>query len=401
MNFVNRIGHDNFVWWLGVVEDDKDPLHLGRCRVRIFGSHSPNLELIPTDTLPWAMPVNPTNNSKTVEAPKLGEYILGFFLDGLSSQFPVMLGVIPAITQEEPKAGTGFSALAGEYNRPEVAQTNQEKTPQPPDNAPGMNLQQAGKPTTPANAWTVANTVVGYTNSDLVHSCDFRFLINLGDLNIGTIENPVTLIKNSIANAKNKAAAIIRVLLSNLLDTYRITFDGILVALNADPTGIIGQAVSEARNVIRKINALSRKLAEYAGSAALMISFVAELKQIVEWIKTLPSKVLGMLTDCLKTFTNGITAAAKQVSAIPGQVSNGLLGAFQDLQTNAESAKQAAQDAQASANVPNTIIEIVTSPTTANVDNLTVYISNAYPNTNVIISQTNSASFNVSNTSTP
>ena len=36
----NYMGRSGFVWWQGVVEDRKDPLKLGRCRVRILGFHS-------------------------------------------------------------------------------------------------------------------------------------------------------------------------------------------------------------------------------------------------------------------------------------------------------------------------------------------------------------------------
>ena len=35
-------GKDGYIWWHGVVEDRKDPLFLGRCRVRILGWHTEN-----------------------------------------------------------------------------------------------------------------------------------------------------------------------------------------------------------------------------------------------------------------------------------------------------------------------------------------------------------------------
>lgn len=401
MDFVNRIGYDNFVWWIGVVEDDRDPLKMGRCRVRIFGSHNQNLELVPTDTLPWASPVNPTNNSKKIDPPMPGEYVLGFFLDGLSSQFPVMLGVIPGIAQEEPKPGTGFSSLAREYNNPDIIKLNQEKVPVIPNNAPNMALQQVGKASVPQNAVTANNTVLGLNNSNLVHSCDFRFLFNLGDLNIGGLENPLTLIQQAIANAKNKAAAMIRVLLSQLLSNFRLAFDGILLALNLDPTGQLSKIMSQARDVIRKINYYSRKLAEYIGSAALVVSLIKELQQVIDWIKSLPSKVLAMLKDCLATFQNAVKTATSQIQAIPGQVTNGIVGTFQELQKSTQGLISQSQQAAASANVPNNLITLITTPDSANANVLVEYITSQYPNANVIISNTNDATFNVANSSTP
>ena len=110
---------------------------------------------------------------------------------------------------------------------------------------------------------------------------------------------------------------------------------------------------------------------------------------------------LALLKDCLNTFTNAINSAANQVSAIPGQVSNGLIGAFTDLQKSAEATQQAAETAQVSANVPNTLIQLVSSPSSANVDQLTVYINTAFPNTNTIIAQTTSSSYNPNNASLP
>jgi hypothetical protein len=375
---------------------------MGRCRVRIFGSHIQNLNLIPTDSLPWASPVNPTNNSKKIDTPLPGEYILGFFLDGLSCQFPVMLGVVPGIAQEDPKTATGFSPLAREYNNPEVIKLNQEKTPVLPAVANNMSLQQVGKPSVPQNAVTANNTIVGWTNSNLVHACDFRFLINIGDLNIGVIENPFRLIEQAIAGAKNKAAAMIRTFLAQLLSTFRLAFTGIIAALNLDPTGQLAKIVSQAREVIRTINYYSRKLAEIVGSIALVVALVQELKQVIDWIKSLPEKVLALLKDCLLTFQNAVKTATSQISALPGQVTNGLSEAFGELKSGVEGLISEAESAESSANIPNTLITIITTPADANnVNVITEYITSQYPNSNVIIQNADAASFNVANSSSP
>jgi hypothetical protein len=92
----NFAGLNGFVWWVGEVEDRGDPLGMGRCRVRIFGWYG---DEIPTDELPWASPVYPINNSKTFSSPAMGDWIFGFFMDGESGQFPVMLGVMPGLKQ--------------------------------------------------------------------------------------------------------------------------------------------------------------------------------------------------------------------------------------------------------------------------------------------------------------
>jgi len=312
-----------------------------------------------------------------------------------------MLGVFPAIPQNNPKPTIGFSAIAKAYNNPEGAKQLEEETPKVPEKAPANEIVRIGKPTIPSNAYTANGTVVSLTNSDLVHACDFRFLINLGDLGIGTIENPITLIKESIANAKNKAAAIVRTLLAQLLDNFRLGLKGIILALNLDPTGNLSKIFSQVRDAIRTINYYSRKLAEIVGNIALVVALIQQLQEIIEWIKSLPQQVLALLKDCLATFQSAVKAATSQITAIPGQVSSNLVGAFQNLETNTNSVASQAAAAANTANIPNTLITLVTSPDTGNVNILTQYITNAYPNANVIITNTDSATFNVANSSTP
>jgi hypothetical protein len=93
----NFIGKDGFVWWVGVIENRADPLGMGRCKVRIFGWHTDNKSELPTDDLPWATPMYPINNSKSFSAPRLGEWVVGFFLDVASAPAPVMMGVLPGL----------------------------------------------------------------------------------------------------------------------------------------------------------------------------------------------------------------------------------------------------------------------------------------------------------------
>ena len=93
-------GKNGFIWWIGVVEDRQDPVKLGRCRVRCVGWHAENKMQLPTDMLPWAMPAYPVNSVNTY-APREGDMVFGFFLDGESAQSPVILGVFPGIPLKE------------------------------------------------------------------------------------------------------------------------------------------------------------------------------------------------------------------------------------------------------------------------------------------------------------
>jgi len=141
------LGRDGFIWWIGVVEDNQDPLVLGRAKVRIFGYHAPanistaisspspyipgraagiflggsniygsftstpavagganqNISIgndtgeTPTNDLPWAVTMMPANMPGAYGIPNLGDWVLGFFLDGEEAQEPCILGYLPGI----------------------------------------------------------------------------------------------------------------------------------------------------------------------------------------------------------------------------------------------------------------------------------------------------------------
>ena len=110
-----------FVWFHGVVEDRADPLYLNRVRIRAFGYHTPNKELLPTADLPWATIMMPTTDSGTSGVGRSphglveGSWIVGFFRDGTDAQDPIVLGSIAALNTVEANTETGFFDPLGNY----------------------------------------------------------------------------------------------------------------------------------------------------------------------------------------------------------------------------------------------------------------------------------------------
>jgi hypothetical protein len=111
-----------FTWFQGVVEDRQDPLQLGRVRVRCVGWHTEykcknqkSSNEIPdgtkkycldTEDLPWAIVASPAtagggmtgighSGTSIVE----GAWVIGFFMDGASAQFPVVTHIIPGVPE--------------------------------------------------------------------------------------------------------------------------------------------------------------------------------------------------------------------------------------------------------------------------------------------------------------
>ena len=108
-------GKDGFVWWQGVVEDRKDPLMIGRCRVRILGWHTANKSELPTSNLPWAQAIMPitsasqTNAGEAPVGPVEGTWVMGYYRDGELAQEPVMMGTMHGIPAKFAEQDVGFN----------------------------------------------------------------------------------------------------------------------------------------------------------------------------------------------------------------------------------------------------------------------------------------------------
>jgi hypothetical protein len=296
-DFQNKLGHDNFIWWIGVVEDRIDPLNLGRCKVRIFGSHTENLQLIPTSSLPWATPLYPINDSRSFSAPLEGDYVFGFFLDGESSQAPAMLGVFPAIPQsvDAPK-GVGFSANAKLTNATLTA--NDTATPIVSTQTPDMAIVRKGEPTTPALTFTIKGTGVEYSNNNRAHVCDIA-----------------NIIRYEIALQKLEAYGIFTAL--------RNAIEALTSAVASSP--IVAQitlAIKTLRGYIKMI----QKAVDFVNEVVLEIaSYIKYIQAMIAYIASLPAQIAAMLQQCLLELQAALTGSLNI------SVSGGILGEVKGL----------------------------------------------------------------------
>lgn len=94
---------DNARWFIATVIDNMAPYgYEGRFKIRIHGLHSESTKDISQHDLPWAQCVLPTTEggvSGIGRMPQLAPnaLVFGFFMDGIHSQIPIILGSIPHI----------------------------------------------------------------------------------------------------------------------------------------------------------------------------------------------------------------------------------------------------------------------------------------------------------------
>lgn len=135
-------GKNGFTWWIGFVESRQDPLKLGRCKVRCVGWHAEDKMRLPTDDLPWAMPAYPVNHTQTY-APKEGDMVFGFFVDGENAQEPVMLGSFPSIPLKGANIQDAFSDPRSDSELSNAPRTPESKTYN--DDGTGIEITEKDK----------------------------------------------------------------------------------------------------------------------------------------------------------------------------------------------------------------------------------------------------------------
>ena len=125
-------------FFTGTVEDRSDPLQMGRVRVRIHGYHTADKSLIPTEHLPWSIPIMPVTsaaNSGVGESPTglmIGTLVLGFWLDGNDMQMPAILGTINQLENGASGSGGNSSGSSMDGRTPLIDTQNNRINDQDP-----------------------------------------------------------------------------------------------------------------------------------------------------------------------------------------------------------------------------------------------------------------------------
>jgi|694.fasta_scaffold06342_11 hypothetical protein len=307
-NFENVMGHDNFVWWIGVIEDRFDDQLTGgmRYRVRIFNAHTPDLNKVPTKDLPWAIPLCSPNGSFSTSAAREGDWAFGFYTDGMSKQAPVVIGIFPRIVQPQNTSNGGaFTDQAKLYNSNITEDQVKNTTPVSPSFAPATNPRRIGFSTIPALSYTYTGTMVEYSDNTRAHVCDITNEIRLSAA-IEFIKNLqiFTTIRTALESASTAAAA-------SPIATQ------ILSAIKC-----LREYLKTIREIIKIVNVVINEI----------IGVLRIIRAMIAWILSLPARLKALLQACLAelygAIASAIGSAAGGVSQT--QIAQQAIGLYQD-----------------------------------------------------------------------
>jgi hypothetical protein len=388
----------------GVVEDTNDPLKLGRAKVRVFGVHTDNLQEVPTADLPWASPIYPPNGSKMFSSLVEGDFVTVHFPDGDAAQVPIILGTAPAVKKALEDKTKGFS--------PQSA--NPIKTDKPNGlQIAGINIPTLG----PAARGDVANTQANISNSVLTHSCDFRYFVTIpsfGALFVGL--DPIAQLKEAINQGKNQAAQIMRSMLAQVNQQLRNVFNVLIPSLGLDPTGLLSRAYSIGKRIVREIKRVTKQIATYVATASLYYNLVKNITMIVDYLKSLPTKIKAMIQGCITQFLASIQNFVNSLKTIVGAVGSGIDNILNELGL---SSQQTLDDLLKASNTSNTSANTTTTANTASAaanDTVSIlvfntdadhanlinnYITSNFANANVTFANATANSYNINNTQAP
>jgi hypothetical protein len=328
------------VFWIGVVESRDDPLNLGRCKIRIFGAHTPDLSQLPTNELPWSTAVFPPGQKGSFACPQPGEYVVGFFLDGSYRQFPAYFGVFPGIPQNVPTDAntapqTGFTSTANYYSiapgdRAKVVDIG--RTAIVYSETPAMKPIREGAPTTPAVAYTLNGTGIEKSDNNRAHVCD--------------IANNIRF-KNAIEELKNW----------EVFKAIRTAIEAVTTANSPSP---LVQQVTNAIKTLRQYVRMIREILDFINEVILEIAaYIAWIRSMISWILSLPAQLLELLRQCLAELAAGLTSALgfSSPTAQEGSLIGEVVSLYRDVTTATQSGINLQATAQGTANSAKTLLD--------------------------------------------
>lgn len=273
--------------WVGVIENSHDDLKIGMYKVRIIGLHSPDTNLVPMENLPWAHAVVPLSQGNTTSIAREGEWVVGYFLDPETLQYPIIVGILPGIqsTNIVNIVSSGSNTTDGKTGSspgfvPQLTADQAAKEPTPPA---GVVQREVGQPTTvPLARGVIEKSTIALTNANLEHVCDFKKKLRF-----------------DIAKQKIMTYEFVQ----KIRDEIQAFFAGL-------SSGPMSTAVQTAIRQIKEVLKMIKKAADFVTDVAKAVAdFIKYCNEILAYIASLPAKLAQLLAKCVQEFTDALFEA--------------------------------------------------------------------------------------------
>ena len=307
--------------WFGVIEDNT-PAKSGdfRYKVRIFNAHTKDLNEIPTQDLPWVIPLFSPNTMSFISVANEGDWVVGFFADWPSKQVPMMTGVIPRYVVQDPNELSGGFTANAKFESPHNTVTA--LNPVLPAGAPAMNTRGVGRTTLPTVSYQYNGTVIESSDNNRAHVCDITNEIRLS--------SAVEFIKNF-----------------SLFQVARAALESAEDAASASPIATqILNAIRTLRSYVKVIQYALKVVNKVINDIIRIIAF---LRQMIAWILSLPTQLLKLLQQCLAELYAAISnAIGNTISDVSGsEIVTEIRGLYGDVLATTQTVIQTQAAAQA------------------------------------------------------
>ena len=329
----NFVGKDGFFWWVGEVEDNEDPMELGRVKVRVLGYYTNvrggTTADLPTENLPWATVLQHTcqsgNDGQGESSGQLqpGAIVMGFFMDGESAQMPIVIGVMRVKKSAESQEKKVF-AFTGENMEPGVGPNMTTMTPGNPNSSMASTKEEGYRRANIANTVDLPNQK-GENQSAAISGVGSPN--NIGTVMNGSSGNPI---KPRSSNKPNPAAngvggpwKTLEYKLSYLIEDLADHAGSLIRAEDGDFLDIVtGKLVTAKQLTVKLQNFLSSVFAQVVAAMRQALANLAEQLELIN--------ILGGATGVPFVVFTAIQAAVKTILASLCNVDSRLLSFIAD-----------------------------------------------------------------------
>lgn len=344
--YTNFTGKDGFFWWIGEVEDNKDPMNIGRVKCRVLNFYTKpsggSADDLPTENLPWATVLQGTdqagNDGQGQSSGQLqpGAIVMGFFLDGESAQMPVVMGVLRMdkgskgaktgskkkflFTAKEIPPGEGINAStampAGDPNSTEVGRDVQ-NTSVP---LPGKDVAGEERPPSHTGPKSMGTEVPGSVTGNPQKPAQPE------------IDSPIPAASGTGGPIKSLEAGL-KYLIQDLIDTAA----NLVKAEGGNYLNVVENKIVTAQELMAKIkNFLSAVFAQVVSALRLQIDELVQKIELASFITTflgIPATTFALIQTAVSTLLSLICGLDSQlISLINAPIATlvGILNSFID-----------------------------------------------------------------------